>query len=107
MENGYYTTEEKIIGYNCKDEPHYDDKGELLYTEYMKTPIYETIKTFIEYTEEEIVSHQISSLKKELKKIKEDVEQVELFGMTRSDYEEKKARCRAIVLELRELENRL
>lgn len=46
----------------------------------------------------------IPQLKQELTKWKEDVEQVELFGMDRSDYEEKKKRCAEIILELRVLE---
>lgn len=39
-----------------------------------------------------------------LKKYKYDVEQVDLFGMERADYEEKKALCKQLVEELRELE---
>lgn len=39
-----------------------------------------------------------------LKKYKYDVEQVDLFGMQRDDYEEKKALCAQLVRELRELE---
>ena len=38
-----------------------------------------------------------------LKKYKYDVEQVDLFGMERADYEEKKSLCRQLVLELKEL----
>ena len=45
-----------------------------------------------------------SELKQKLKKYKEDVEQVELFSMERSDYEEKKKMCVDIIIELRELE---
>lgn len=47
---------------------------------------------------------KIYLLKQELKKFKEDVEQVELFDMERSDYEQKKIRCANIILELRNLE---
>lgn len=39
-----------------------------------------------------------------LLKYREDVEQVDLFGMEREDYEEKKAACRTLVEELRALE---
>lgn len=46
----------------------------------------------------------IQELKKTLVKYKEDVEQVELFGMQRDDYEEKKQECVNIILRLRELE---
>ena len=47
---------------------------------------------------------EILEIKKTLEKYKEDVEQVELFGMERTDYAEKKEQCRAMVLRLRELE---
>lgn len=57
-------------------------------------------------TEEEKKVNRIAELKQELAKWKEDVEQVELFGMQRNDYEEKKKRCAEIILELRELENK-
>lgn len=42
-----------------------------------------------------------------LKKYKYDVEQVDLFGMERNDYEEKKALCAQLVLELKELEKEI
>ena len=48
-----------------------------------------------------------TKLKQELEKIKEDVEQVELFGMERSDYTQKKTRCVEIIERLRVLEQRL
>lgn len=47
---------------------------------------------------------QISDKKAMLEKYKEDVEQVELFGMERDDYEEKKKVCVNLILELRSLE---
>lgn len=47
---------------------------------------------------------RLYELKKLLKKYKEDVEQVELFGLERPDYAEKKKFCHDAVLELRELE---
>lgn len=46
----------------------------------------------------------IIELKERLQKYKEDVEQVELFGMQRDDYAEKKQLCASIILQLRELE---
>ena len=46
----------------------------------------------------------ISEKKKLLNKYREDVEQVDLFGLERVDYEEKKSLCRQLVLELRTLE---
>ena len=39
-----------------------------------------------------------------LNKYREDVEQVDLFGMEREDYAEKKELCKQLVYELRELE---
>ena len=42
-----------------------------------------------------------------LNKYREDVEQVDLFGMSRDDYAQKKAACAQLVLELRELERGL
>lgn len=58
-------------------------------------------------SEKELIENEIYTLKEELRKWKEDVEQVELFGMVREDYEEKKLRCAEIILELRELEKQL
>lgn len=53
------------------------------------------------------IRQEIHELKAEIAKDKEDVEQVELFGMERQDYDRKKARCVEIILRLRELEARL
>ena len=50
---------------------------------------------------------KIAELKCKLKRYKEDVEQVELFGMERTDYAEKKAACVSIIEELRTLEAEL
>jgi hypothetical protein len=50
---------------------------------------------------------RIQNLKLQIAKYKEDVEQVELFGMERADYKEKKAQCVAIIEELRQLEAQL
>ena len=46
----------------------------------------------------------IAEKKALLNKYREDVEQVDLFGMERSDYEEKKIACKTLVEELRVLE---
>ena len=51
--------------------------------------------------------NRIVEIKPLLQKYKEDVEQVELFGMERTDYEEKKKACADMILELRELEKTL
>lgn len=47
---------------------------------------------------------EILQIKEKLAKYKEDVEQVELFGMERADYEEKKQLCANMIVRLRELE---
>ena len=52
----------------------------------------------------ELAKIQIRDKKATLEKYKEDVEQVELFGMQRDDYEIKKQMCVEIILELRKLE---
>ena len=50
------------------------------------------------------IQAQIAEKKALLLKYREDVEQVDLFGMERADYEEKKAACRTLVEALRALE---
>ena len=62
--------------------------------------IYQDVKEEIVLT----VEDKIIQKKQLLNKYKEDVEQVELFGMERNDYYEKKDKCRQLVLELRQLE---
>ena len=68
----------------------------------LKQEIYDT-KVY----KEEQIYQEIYNLKDELQKAKEDVEQVELFGMERSDYTQKKARCVEIIQRLRVLKARL
>lgn len=58
-------------------------------------------------TQEEQTIELIIEKKQLLQKYKEDVEQVDLFGMERADYQEKKTACANLVLELRELESSL
>lgn len=55
----------------------------------------------------QVLLSQISAKKTLLVKYREDVEQVDLFGMERADYAEKKAACKTLVEELRELEKEL
>ena len=50
---------------------------------------------------------QIATKKALLNKYREDVEQVDLFGMERADYAEKKKLCKQLVEELRGLEKKL
>ena len=59
-----------------------------------------------EPTIEELKQQQVYTLKAELSKIKEDVEQVSLFGMQRNDYDYKKSRCIEIIQQLRALEGK-
>ena len=54
--------------------------------------------------EKELAWDEIQEIKEKLAKYKEDVEQVELFGMERTDYEEKKQLCANMIVRLRELE---
>ena len=56
------------------------------------------------YEQEMTLRSQITMKKQLLQKYKEDVEQVELFGMERADYEEKKQQCANMIVRLRELE---
>lgn len=65
------------------------------------------IQGFPPKTQEELILEQIQEKKILLQKYKEDIEQVDLFGMERADYQEKKIACANLVLELRELENSL
>lgn len=53
------------------------------------------------------IKKQIQEKKVLLEKYKYDIQQVDLFGMERTDYEQKKSLCVQLVLELRELENSL
>ena len=55
------------------------------------------------FEEKQKMRRQIAEIKKTLEKYKEDVEQVELFGMERTDYAEKKEQCRYMILQLRKL----
>lgn len=55
-------------------------------------------------SQKELIESQIYEIKEKLAKYKEDVEQVELFDMSRDDYEEKKKLCSEMILQLRELE---
>ena len=47
-------------------------------------------KNRVNFEEKQKIRRQIAEIKKTLEKYQEDVEQVELFGMERMDYEDKK-----------------
>ena len=55
----------------------------------------------------DLLYQELYEKKSLLEKYKEDVEQVELFEMERSDYNEKKKRCSNIVVRLREIEKEI
>lgn len=57
--------------------------------------------------ERETLLDVIAKKKALLNKYREDVEQVDLFGMERKDYYTKKTLCKQLVEELRELEKQL
>lgn len=63
--------------------------------------------TLVDTSEKVAKIKRIYELKQLIQKYKEDVEQVELFGMERADYEEKKQACVDIIEELRGLEAEL
>lgn len=66
-----------------------------------KPPVF----TLTEEQQAEIEKRKLIVEKKALlNKYREDVEQVDLFGMERADYEEKKLACKTLVEELRVLE---
>lgn len=69
----------------------------------------EDIFIYVPYTDEELAQnetlHKKEKLKRELEKIKEDIEQ-ESFGLVRDDYAEKKLRAAQIVNELRAIEGK-
>lgn len=93
----YYYKDENGNLYNYKSE--HRDLIPITEEEFnIKPQINEEVKVRLEKQK------QIAELKSQLIKYKEDVEQVDLFGMQREDYEEKKQLCANLVLQLRELE---
>lgn len=90
-----------------------DETWQEIDDEIVETPIGNQLKSYTltpEYAErlgKQQKINRIAELKKQIAKFKEDVEQVELFGMGRADYEEKKAQCIQIIEELRILERQL
>lgn len=90
-----------------------DDTWEEIEDEFVDTPCGKQLKSFTltpefaKILQKQEITNQISTLKAQINKYKEDVEQVELFGMERADYEEKKAQCVQIIEELRILERQL
>ncbi len=86
-----------------------DEEFDRLYQLQSEGKILKVVNGKIEATDyvkpQEVINQErIIELKEQIAKYKEDVEQVELFGMQRDDYEQKKQMCASIILELRELE---
>lgn len=118
-----YMEEQKRIAEALKNKRYFYKKGNSYLN--LKSPI--TEEGYEEITEEEfkaltkppvftLTEEQKAKIKKKklikekkalLNKYREDVEQVDLFGMKRADYEEKKIACRTLVEELRVLERQL
>ena len=115
-----YIEEQKAIAEALKNKRYFYKKGNSYLN--LKSPI--TEDGYEEITEEEfktLTKPPVFTLTKEqqakiekrkliaekkalLNKYREDVEQVDLFGMERADYEEKKLACKTLVEELRVLE---
>ena len=90
-----------------------DDSWKEIEDEIVDTPCGKQLKSFTQTPEfakmlqKQEIENQILTLKAQINKYKEDVEQVELFRMERSDYETKVEYCKNIIMELRSLENQL
>ena len=78
------------------------------YTQITEEEFNELSNKRYEPTEEQKAKMELAKTIREkkalLNKYREDVEQVDLFGMERADYDEKKELCKQLVFELRELE---
>lgn len=79
----------------------YTQITEAEYNELAKPKVYEPTE---EQKAAQAKQKLIAEKKALLNKYREDVEQVDLFGMERADYEEKKLACKTLVEELRGLE---
>lgn len=79
----------------------YTQITEAEYNELAKPKVYEPTE---EQKAAQAKQKLIAEKKALLNKYREDVEQVDLFGMERADYEEKKLACKTLVEELRVLE---
>ena len=80
----------------------YTQITEAEYNELAKPKVYEPTE---EQKAAQAKQKLIAEKKALLNKYREDVEQVDLFGMERADYAEKKLACKTLVEELRALEN--
>lgn len=96
----YYKTHGGLLNLKTpRNNPEYIEITEQEFNELSKPP---------ELTAEQKAKIELAKTIREkkalLNKYREDVEQVDLFGMVRNDYAEKKELCKQLVYELRELE---
>lgn len=104
MERFYYKSKDNTGFLNLKSPLVDDNYIQITEEEFneLSTP-----KVYVP-TEEEKAKMELAKTIREkkalLNKYREDVEQVDLFGMEREDYAEKKELCKQLVYELRELE---
>jgi hypothetical protein len=104
MQRYYYKSKDNKGFLNLKSpliDENYIQITEEEFNELSKPKVYES-------TEEQKAKIELAKTIREkqalLNKYREDVEQVDLFGMERKDYAEKKELCKQLVYELRELE---
>ena len=104
MQRFYYKNKNNTGFLNLKsplNDENYIQITEEEFNELTKPKVY--VPTAEEKAKVEL-SKTIREKKALLNKYREDVEQVDLFGMVRDDYSEKKELCKQLVYELRELE---
>ena len=104
MERFYYKSKDGKGFANLKsplDDENYIQITEEEFNQLTKPKVYEPTT---EQKAKMELAKTIQEKKALLNKYREDVEQVDLFGMERADYEEKKELCKQLVYELRELE---
>lgn len=104
MERFYYKNKDNTGFLNLKS-PKFDEN----YIQITKEEFEELTKPKVHIPTAEEKAAQakqklIAEKKALLNKYREDVEQVDLFGMERADYAEKKLACKTLVEELRVLE---
>jgi|GEM_PF-6076921 len=106
MKTGFYKKELCLIRTDERVVEHKDGNGKLLYTEFVKDPVYEEKETFIEFTAKELLINECSDLKAEIVKVKEKIEQVN-YGIPRDDYKQNLSRFKEIVNRLEVIESEL
>lgn len=97
---------DEIIIADAATIPTYDKGTQDLYIE-NGAVVAKTNDSKVKANARKALQSTIAQKKTLLHKYREDVEQVDLFGMERADYEEKKVACKNLVEELRTLEKQL